>query len=234
MQKLIRILTAVLLAAAVWLVASVNSFLAALERTTVTLPATLDRTAAREAEAMREMLSRLVNERGNAIDKQLTGLRSDIRQMEGDLAGRAEKHLSLMRRDLNTQLSSLNGTITSETARVTIPAADLIQKYAELSEPANRTLKQVSETAELALDCDHNPDCVYNRYVGTMRGVEKTSAAVAKMADSIQEVTPETAKAVQSTSRDMAILVNRFTRPAHWAKTVIFTVLRSAGMWFGM
>ena len=100
MQKLIRILTAVLLAAAVWLVASVNSFLAALERTTVTLPATLDRTAAREAEAMREMLSRLVNERGNAIDKQLTGLRSDIRQMEGDLAGRAEKHLSLMRRDL--------------------------------------------------------------------------------------------------------------------------------------
>ena len=128
MQKLIRILTAVLLAAAVWLVASVNSFLAALERTTVTLPATLDRTAAREAEAMREMLSRLVNERGNAIDAQLTGLRSDIRQMEVDLAGRAEKHLSLMRRDLNTQLSSLNGTITSETARVTIPAADLIQK----------------------------------------------------------------------------------------------------------
>jgi hypothetical protein len=233
MQRLIRILIFFLLTASVWLVASMRSFFVALERSTVTLPATLDRAVAREAEATREMLSRLVTERGNALDAQLTGLRRDVRQMETDIARRAEGQLNLIRRDLNAQLSQLSGTVTNQTAAVTASAANVLQQYGELSIPLNKTLKQVSETADLALDCDHNPDCVYNRYVGTMRGVEKTAVAVAKMADSVQQVTPETARAVQHTSRDMAIIVNRFARPTHWVKSVIFTAARSAGKWFG-
>ncbi len=38
----------------------------------------------------------------------------------------------------------------------------------------------------LLLDCDHNPDCLHNRYVGTARSAEGAAVALERAAASIE------------------------------------------------
>jgi hypothetical protein len=53
------------------------------------------------------------------------------------------------------------------------------------------------------------------------------------MADTIQLATPETAKSVQSTSKDLSLIVNRFAKPVSWLKGAAGTALNWAGKFFG-
>jgi hypothetical protein len=53
------------------------------------------------------------------------------------------------------------------------------------------------------------------------------------MAAAIEKETPATATAVRSTSQDLARIVDRFARPASWAKNVLFTSVRVASKFLG-
>ncbi len=51
-----------------------------------------------------------------------------------------------------------------------------------LLEYAANITGQVADAAPLWLDCDHNPNCAFNRYVGVARGVEQMALAWGKAA----------------------------------------------------
>jgi hypothetical protein len=49
---------------------------------------------------------------------------------------------------------------------------------------------QVSDALPLYLDCDHNPDCVFNRYVGVSQGIERASANFGQMSQDVRGALP--------------------------------------------
>jgi hypothetical protein len=49
---------------------------------------------------------------------------------------------------------------------------------------------QVNGALPLYLDCDHNPDCVFNRYVGVSKGVERASQNFGQMSQDVRGALP--------------------------------------------
>jgi len=49
---------------------------------------------------------------------------------------------------------------------------------------------QIGDALPLYLDCDHNPDCVFNRYVGVSKGIERASANFGQMSQDVRGVLP--------------------------------------------
>ena len=92
-------------------------------------------------------------------------------------------HLTTIESDINQQLVELNTTIST------------------VASPASATLGQIADAAPLFLGCDHNADCVFNRWVGMGRGIEKmaengavTSKNISKLTEDIEHFTFELTK----------------------------------------
>jgi hypothetical protein len=79
--------------------------------------------------------------------------------IQGDLNG----HVAKIRTDLNAQLTAANGTI------------------ANTAEPFQLIGRHAADAAPLFLDCDHNADCLYNRWVGFSRGTERAADGIGKI-----------------------------------------------------
>lgn len=82
---------------------------------------------------------------------------------------------------------------------------------------------QIDSAAPLFLDCDHNPDCLFNRYVGLSRGVEEGALAARKAAPAL---TKSAADLVDHADRVVAIadefLTRAATRPPWWQRLLGF------------
>jgi hypothetical protein len=96
-------------------------------------------------------------------DRQLTGARSDLKQTVAESVKTVVAPLEGLRSDLQPVLANA-GTLTKT-------AADLTQ--------------QIDDQAPMFLDCEYNPDCVFNRFQGTSKAIEKaavsTSSAMAEV-----------------------------------------------------
>jgi hypothetical protein len=82
---------------------------------------------------------------------------------------------------------------------------------------------QIDDSLPMFLDCDHNPDCVFNRYVGVSRGVETAATDVSAMSRDFRRDWPSYLKTWQNigTQTDGFVAnMNRITRP-HWYDRLI-------------
>lgn len=74
-------------------------------------------------------------------------------------------------------LADFNGTLS------------LAQKdLTRVSLPASLILDNLNDSAPLFFNCDHNADCLYNRYVGSARAGEKTATHLESLSDSMARV----------------------------------------------
>jgi hypothetical protein len=97
--------------------------------------------------------------------------------------------LSKAELDLNTQLTTLNSNIESSL------------------KPINSVTAQVADAAPLFLNCEFNSDCLFNRWVGLGRGIEKMSENGAATSKSIAKIT-----------EDLSVLTHEITKPKPWYK----------------
>jgi hypothetical protein len=104
-----------------------------------------------------------------------------------DVSTTADKRLALIQADLNGQLSNVSERLDSQLSGISGQLADSLK-------PLNGITAQVNEALPLFLDCDHNADCLFNRYVGTARGTEKTAEAIGKISTDISTLTHELTK----------------------------------------
>ncbi len=77
---------------------------------------------------------------------------------------------------------------------------------------------QVNDALPLYLDCDHNPDCVFNRYVGVSEGIERASLNVGQMSQDVRGALPPMLHTWNRIGDDIsgtAGNINRITTP-HW------------------
>jgi methyl-accepting chemotaxis protein len=225
-MSIIRILIAALVAALIVLVAFGCIWLETFNRVTADMPGALDNAIAREGTLTMKAAVKEIQDTRKVLVSQIKGLRRDVRGMEKDLGERAERKIGDGLEKSNSQLNTLNTTIQQQIDKITTPATALFP-------PIQNTLDRTSYTADLLLDCDHNPDCLANRTITTMKAVEKTSVSVQKMADTVEKATPETAAAVKSTSKNLSVIVDRFAKPTTWIKGVATTAASIIGKFFG-
>ncbi len=195
LRNITRILLAVLLFAAIILVSAGIKLLVTLDEVAEAAPAVLDRAVERESGRLQGQVTAVVTLIAEDLKEQITEIRGDLKGSLADLSQRAERQISLARKDLKNQAAAANQTVAVELSRTN----DSLAKIAATAEPLHHSLNQVESALPMFLDCDHNPNCVFNRYVGTMRGLEQMSIAVGKSA-------PNTAKSLEETSRNVAIM----------------------------
>lgn len=94
---------------------------------------------------------------------------------------------------------------------------------AAVAEPVRGTMAKVDEVLPLWLDCDHNPNCLFNRYVGTMKGIEQASIAMGKAA-------PETTQAVKGITQSVDTIAARFAKERPWYKKVLDSIPLAGGL----
>jgi len=141
-QTIIRALTAALLASLIVLVAFTCIWIESLNRVTVEFPIIVQR----ESGVTRSLLIKQVGLAAEALNRQITGLRQDVRGMERDLGRRAEEQISAGISDLNTQLTTLNATIDRRAGEVTVPASAAINAIQDLAPPTQHILDNTSQT----------------------------------------------------------------------------------------
>jgi hypothetical protein len=124
--------------------------------------------------------SELTQTRGSILSISST-LDSRLSSIQSDLS----TNLSRANLNLETQLTDFNGTLRFTLAPVTSLTAKL------------------NDTAPLFLDCDHNADCLFNRWVGMSRGVEELAISSGKI------------------STDVSILTHKFVQPTPWYKQAL-------------
>jgi hypothetical protein len=162
-----------------------------------------------------------------ALDGRIAALEGDLmgqvsRVLDGDpramdAAGRAPlrglvlAQVSGLRRDL----------LDPETGQLTLLRRESLERVdaalAEIrpvTEHAGNVLKQVDEAAPLFLDCDHNADCLFNRYVGTSKGIERAAENFGQASEDFRKALPPvlgnveliTAKFVQTEDQSQALM----------------------------
>ena len=89
---------------------------------------------------------------------------------------------------------------------------------------------QLDDSLPMFLDCDHNPDCVFNRYVGVSRGIETAAIDVSGMSHDFRRDWPSYLKTWQDIGAQtdgFAANMNRLTHP-HWYDRLIGYTLNGA------
>lgn len=171
-----------------------------------------------EAGLTRALLAREIDETRRGIDTQLVDIRItaageialtrlELARQLGATRALAAQEMSATRELLDTRLASIQGDLVSvarETEADTMARLDETNRIlAGSMAPVNETIDQLNETLPLFLDCDHNADCLFNRYVGTARSAEQTSESIARI------------------SNDLSILTHKLTEPKPWYRKVI-------------
>jgi hypothetical protein len=80
---------------------------------------------------------------------------------------------------------------------------------------ANLT-KQVDDAAPLFLDCEFNQDCVFNRYVGASKGVERAAMNFGQMSADVRAALPAAITTWQGIGTNVGGItanINQLTKP---------------------
>jgi len=82
---------------------------------------------------------------------------------------------------------------------------------------------QVSEALPLFLDCEHNADCLFNRYVGASRGIERAASNFGKAATDLSNALPgviNTWQTIGENATGIAANVNQLTKPKWYDRLI--------------
>jgi len=157
------------------------------------------------------------------LNRQLTATRRD-------LLVRADRQASAIRTDTLAEVDRIRETADRRIGD-TLARADLaLQTVTTLQTDLKPTLDrsaaiaaQVDDALPLFLDCDHNPDCVFNRYVGASKSFEKASQNFAQTSVDFRGAVPAMLSTWQSIGTNVAgtaANINRLTKP-HWYDRLI-------------
>lgn len=188
------------------LLAALTALAVAAVRVVQAIPGEIDGTRAAivsEADATRRDLSKQLHDLTVRSDRQATALRvetlAEVDQFRqtadrrlGDTLARADAVLETLdatRRDLKSTLEN-SAAITA----------------------------QVNDALPLFLDCDHNPDCVFNRYVGASKGIERAAMNFGQASADVRSALPQmlaTWNQIGIGVAGTAANLDRLTKP-HW------------------
>jgi len=169
-----------------------------------------------------------------ALVAQLEGTRSDLyRQVTAarqDVLGRTERQAAALRIDVMAQAADFRETADRRLGDTLARADRAIGTVDALRQDLKPTLDhsaaitaQVSDALPLFLDCDHNADCVFNRYVGASRGIERAAFNFGKASTDVSTALPgaiTTWQSIGANANGIATNVNRLTKPKWYDRLI--------------
>jgi len=136
-----------------------------------------------------------------AVPKEIMETRSEFlqeaRAPRRDVLVRTERQVAAIRGDAVTQLAQFRETADRRVGDTLARADAALDTVKGLRQDLRPTLEhsaaiagQVDDSLPLFLDCDHNPDCVFNRYVGVSKSVETAAQNFGAMSTDIKRDLP--------------------------------------------
>jgi len=149
-----------------------------------------------------------------------------IGQMESarrDLLGRTERQAAALRGDVMGEVSEIRKAADRRVGDTLGRVDTALGKIEELRGDLKPTLdhsasltKQVDDAAPLFLDCESNPDCVFNRYVGASKGIERAALNFGQMSADVRTALPTgiaTWQGIGANVGGITANVNQLTKP---------------------
>ncbi len=169
-----------------------------------------------------------------ALVAQMEGTRSDLNQQvtaaRQDVLGRTERQAAALRVDVMAQAAGFRETADRRLGDTLARADRALGTIEALRQDLKPTLDhsaaitaQVNEAMPLFLDCDHNADCVFNRYVGASRGIERAAANFGKASTDVSTALPGAIATWQSigvNANGIATNVNQLTKPKWYDRLI--------------
>jgi hypothetical protein len=184
----------------------------------------------RELQATRASLIGAIGDTRVDLSSQLTAIRRDVlsrsdRQLTGlrsDLLGEADAVRQTADHRLGDTLTRVDTALaTVESLRQDLKPA--LDHSAGAAAQAESAAAQFNAALPLYLDCDHNPDCVFNRYVGVSKGIERAAGDFAGMTQQTRAALPPMLHTWNQIGLDVSATaqnINRLTKP-HWYDRLI-------------
>jgi hypothetical protein len=142
-----------------------------------------------------------------SADLQLQDTRAMIAEQLGEVLTRYDQ----TEQDANSRLVDITATVTA--------LKPAIANLGTITTHVSGIWAQVEDAAPLFLDCDHNPDCAFNRFQGTSKAIEKMAEEGAKAAPAIAEAAANTGKQFAGIAADVHQATTDFVTPkTFWQK----------------
>lgn len=168
----------------------------------------------------RLMLSAELEGTRDFASQEIALARNDIK----GIADLADSRLAGIQRDLNTQLASAGANLNDR-------AVDLNRTLELTSAPYRSIGQQFSDAAPLFLDCDHNADCLFNRWVGMGRGVEDISLSLGSIAKTAERSAPAFVGSVTGIADNTKRFTDKFVQPKPLYKYLIDAAPGAMAIW---
>jgi hypothetical protein len=143
----------------------------------------------------------------------------------GDLLARAERQAAALRTQTLAEVTEIRQTADRRIGDTLARADTALQTVSDLRADLKPSLDhsaaiaaQVDDALPLFLDCDHNPDCVFNRYVGVSKGIERASQNFGQASQDFRGALPPMLSTWNHIGTDVAGTagnIDRLTKP-HW------------------
>jgi hypothetical protein len=169
-----------------------------------------------------------------ALVAQMEGTRRDLnRQVTAarqDVLGRTERQAAALRMDVMAEVAGFRETADRRLGDTLARADRALWTVDALRQDLKPTLDhsaaitaQVSDAMPLFLDCEHNPDCVFNRYVGASRGIELAASNFGKASTDVSTALPgaiTTWQSIGKNANQIATNVSQLTKPKWYDRLI--------------
>jgi hypothetical protein len=219
MKTVKHVLSALLMAASIFAIIECGLFFCDTRKVVQELPGIAERQIQEQGNKTRGALAIIITDQSAQLQKliatQLANTRSlvssELDRTRGSLTVLVSAEMDKTRGSLSSATDTLdnrleviqrdlNGQILTAGSNLNDRIKDFHVTLETSLRPINAITSQAAGVAPLFLDCDHNADCLFNRWVGVGRGIEQTSESVGKI------------------STDFSILIHKLTEKKPWYK----------------
>jgi hypothetical protein len=156
----------------------------------------------------------------DATRKDLTG---QVEAAREDLLARTDRQVASLRTGVLSEVAEIRTAADRRFGESLVRVDTALGKVEELRGDAQPMLlhaaalaAQVDNAAPLFLDCVYNQDCLFNRYVGASKGIERAAANFGQMSADVRTALPgaiTTWQGIAANVDGITANINRLTKP---------------------
>jgi len=165
-----------------------------------------------------------------ALIGEVEAARRDVNAQLRNLTVRSERQVAALRSQTLAEVDQIRQTadrrLGDTLARADVALGTLEAARLDLKptlENSAAVTAQVNGALPLFLDCDHNPDCAFNRYVGASKGIERAAMNFGQASTDVRNAMPQmlaTWNRIGVGVAGTAANLDRLTKP-HWYDRLI-------------